>query len=149
MRASNSAGNSAYSNTVSATTQASTATTYEAENATIVGAVFANNQPGYTGTGFVDYLNPSGDYIEWTISVPAAGNYTLDFRYGNGSTTNRPLELRVNQAVVNSSLPFTPTASWTAWSISGTTVSLNSGVNTIRLTAIGSSGANIDSLTVR
>ncbi|MBC7908881.1 MAG: fibronectin type III domain-containing protein, partial [Pyrinomonadaceae bacterium] len=149
VRASNSGGNSAYSNTASATTQAATATIYEAENATIVGAVFANNQTGYTGTGFVDYLNPTGDYIEWTISVPAAGNYTLDFRYANGSTANRPLELRVNQTVVNGSLPFTPTASWATWSISGMPVSLNAGVNTIRLTAIGSSGANIDSLTVR
>lgn len=149
VRASNSGGNSAYSNTVSATTQTSTATTYEAENATIVGAVFANNQPGYTGTGFVDYLNPTGDYIEWTVNVPAAGNYTLDFRYANGSTANRPLELRVNQTVVNGAVPFTPTASWTAWSISSSPVSLNAGTNTIRLTAVGSSGANIDSLTIR
>jgi hypothetical protein len=149
VRATNSGGNSAYSNTASATTQAATATLYEAENAVLVGAVVSNIHSGYTGTGFVDYLNPTGDYIEWTVSVPATGNYTLDFRYGNGSTANRPLELRVNQTVVNGSLPFTPTASWTAWSISGMPVSLNAGVNTIRLTAIGSSGANIDSLTVR
>lgn len=149
VRATNSGGNSAYSNTASATTQTGTATVYQAENAVLVGAVVSNIHAGYTGTGFVDYVNPSGDYIEWTVSVPAAGSYTLDFRYGNGGTTNRPLELRVNQTVVNGSLPFTPTGSWTTWGISGTPVSLNSGANTIRLTAVGSSGANIDSLTIR
>ncbi|MCM3873211.1 MAG: PA14 domain-containing protein [Pyrinomonadaceae bacterium] len=149
VRATNSAGNSAYSNTASATTQTATSTVYQAENAVLVGAVFANNQTGYTGTGFVDYLNPTGDYIEWTVSVPAAGSYTLDFRYGNGGTTNRPLALRVNQTTVNGSLAFPTTGSWLTWSISSAVVSLNAGTNTIRLTAIGSSGANIDSLTVR
>ena len=149
VRASNSGGNSAYSNTTSATTQAATSTLYEAENAVLVGAVVSNIHAGYTGTGFVDYINLSGDYIEWTVSVAAAGSYTLDFRYGNGGTTNRPLELRVNQTIVNSSLPFTSTGTWTNWSLSSAPVSLNAGTNTIRLTAIGSSGPNVDSLTVR
>jgi PA14 domain-containing protein/Big-like domain-containing protein/carbohydrate binding protein with CBM6 domain/fibronectin type III domain protein/strictosidine synthase-like protein len=149
VRASNSGGNSAYSNTTSATTQSATSTLYEAENAVLVGAVVSNIHAGYTGTGFVDYINPSGDYIEWTVSAPAAGSYILDFRYGNGGTTNRPLELRVNGGVVNPSLAFPSTGTWTNWSLSSAPVSLTAGTNTIRLTAIGSSGANIDSLTVR
>jgi hypothetical protein len=149
VRASNSGGNSAYSNTTSATTQAATSTVYQAENAVLSGAVFANNQTGYTGTGFVDYINLSNDYIEWTVSVPTAGTYTLDFRYGNGGTTNRPLELRVNGAVANGSLAFAPTGAWTTWTLSSAPVSLAAGTNKIRLTATGASGANIDSLTVR
>lgn len=149
VRATNSGGNSAYSNTASATTQAASSTLYEAESAVLVGAVVSNIHAGYTGAGFVDYINPSADYIEWTVSVPTAGSYTLDFRYGNGGATNRPLELRVNQALVNSSLPFPSTGTWTNWTLSSAPVSLNAGTNTIRLTAIGSSGANIDSLTVR
>lgn len=149
VRATNSGGNSPYSNTASATTQAGSATLYEAESAVLVGAVVSNIHTGYTGTGFVDYVNATGDYIEWTVSVPAAGSYTLDFRYGNGGTTNRPLELRVNQIVVNGSLAFPSTGTWTNWTISSAPVSLNAGTNVIRLTAIGSSGSNIDSLTVR
>lgn len=149
VRASNSGGNSAYSNTASATTQTATSTLYQAENAVLVGAVVSNIHSGYTGTGFADYVNPTGDYIEWTVSVPAAGSYTLDFRYGNGGTTNRPLELRVNQTIVNGSLAFPSTGTWTNWSISSSPVSLNAGTNVIRLTAIGSSGGNVDSLTVR
>lgn len=149
VRASNSGGNSAYSNTASSTTQTPITTLYEAENAVLFRAVVSNIHTGYTGTGFVDYLNPTGDYIEWTVDVPAAGSYTLDFRYGNGGTTNRPLELRVNQTVVNGSLAFPSTGTWTNWNFSSSPVSLNAGTNTIKLTAVGSSGSNIDSLTVR
>lgn len=149
VRATNSGGNSAYSNTASATTQTATSTLYQAENAVLFGAVVSTIHAGYTGTGFVDYINPTGDYIEWTVSVPAAGSYTLDFRYGNGGTTNRPLALSVNQTVVNGSLAFPSTGTWTNWTISSAPVSLNAGTNLIRLTATGSSGANIDSLTVR
>jgi carbohydrate binding protein with CBM6 domain len=111
--------------------------------------LFPNIHAGYTGTGFVDYINASGDYIQWTVSVPTAGSYMLDFRFGNGDATNRPLELRVNGGVANSSLAFPSTGTWTNWSLASAPVSLNAGTNTIRLTAIGSSGGNIDSLTVR
>ncbi|MEK6280798.1 MAG: carbohydrate-binding protein [Acidobacteriota bacterium] len=100
---------------------------YQAENAVLVGAVISNIHPGHTGTGFVDYLNPNADYIEWTVSVVTAGSYTLDFRYGNGGATNRPLELRVNQALANASLPFPSTGTWTNWTLSSAPVSLNTG----------------------
>ncbi|MBC8031820.1 MAG: carbohydrate-binding protein [Pyrinomonadaceae bacterium] len=126
-----------------------TSTVYQAENAVLVGAVVSTIHAGYTGSGFIDYINPSNDHIEWTVSVAAAGSHTLDFRYGNGGTTNRPLALRVNQTVVNGSLAFPSTGTWTNWSLSSAPVSLGAGTNTIRLTAIGSSGGNIDSLTVR
>jgi hypothetical protein len=149
VRANNSGGDSTYSNTASATTQSAASTVYQAENAVLVGPVVSTIHAGYTGTGFVDYLNPSSDYIEWTVNVASAGSYVLDFRYGNGGTTNRPLQLRVNQAIVNGSLAFPSTGTWTNWSISSAQVTLNAGTNLIRLTATGSSGGNIDSLAVR
>src|SRR5204863_6140716 len=39
---------------------------YEAENAVLSGAVVSNTKAGYTGTGFVDYINASGDSVTWT-----------------------------------------------------------------------------------
>ncbi len=45
--------------TVLRTTIASSQTTYEAEQAVLSGAVVASNQPGYTGSGFADYVNAS------------------------------------------------------------------------------------------
>jgi poly(3-hydroxybutyrate) depolymerase len=130
----------------SSTSEALT-TTYQAESAARSGAIVANANGGYTGTGYVDYQNASNDYIEWTVNVLAEGQYTLDFRYALISGS-RPLALRINGAVANASLAFPSTASWTIWKSVTTTVTLKAGSNTVRTTAIGSSGANIDSLKV-
>jgi len=51
--------------------------------------------------------------------------------------------------VLNSRLSFVGTGSWTTWQTVSVTVNLQAGTNRIRLTSVGSSGANIDSLTVR
>src|SRR6187200_1205449 len=60
-----------------------TTSTYQAENATVYGAVKASNQSGYSGSGFVDYQHASGDYVDWTVSIPSTGDYNLVVRYSN------------------------------------------------------------------
>ena len=70
--------------------------TWEAEEALLSGPVVTSFHPGFTGSGFVDYLRASGDFIEWTVTVPAVGGYDLELRHANGSTSLRPLDLRVN-----------------------------------------------------
>ncbi|AYB35114.1 carbohydrate-binding protein [Chryseolinea soli] len=122
--------------------------TLEAENATLVGPTVMNDHAGFVGTGFADYQNASGDYIQWSASVPAAGSYTLTFRYALVSGA-RPLSVSVNGAIINASLGFPQTGSWTTWSTVSTTANLNAGTNTIRTTAIGSSGPNVDNLTIQ
>ena len=121
---------------------------YEAEDAVVIGAAIANNHPGYTGAGFVDYLNSSGDYVEWTVSADTADTYTLVFRYALGSVNPRSLEIKVNGIVVKASLSFANTGSWRQWQIVSITAALNAGNNTVRATAIGSSGPNLDRLGV-
>ncbi len=123
-------------------------TVYEAEDATLVGVTVANTYTGYTGTGYADYGTTNGEYIEWSVTAAASGTVTLDFRYANGSGADTPLELSVNGTVVNASLSFVPTAGWSSWGTVSTTVSLNAGANTIRLTSIVNDGPNVDSLTV-
>lgn len=120
--------------------------TLEAEQAVLSGAVISSNQPGFTGTGFGDYVNASGDFIEWTVNATNAGVFSLRFRYANGGTNNRPLQLKINGTVINGSLAFPPTGSWSAWSLSPVNASLISGANKIRLTTTGSNGPNIDHL---
>ncbi|MEO6327952.1 MAG: carbohydrate-binding protein [Ginsengibacter sp.] len=120
--------------------------TLEAEQAILNGAVVASNKAGYTGSGFVDYINASGDFIEWTVNAAGAGLYALQFRYSNGGATDRPLKLEINGVVIAASLPFFPTGGWTIWSVSSASASLIAGTNKIRLTAIGSSGPNVDDL---
>jgi hypothetical protein len=118
----------------------------EAENAVLNTVIVASNHSGYTGTGFGDYINSSGDYIEWNLNNVQEGSASLSFRYANGATTNRPMKLEVNGVVVASSLSFTATGGWANWSTSSITTNLLAGNNKIRLTAIGYSGPNIDHL---
>jgi uncharacterized protein YjdB len=117
----------------------------QAEDATLSGAVVATNQTDYIGSGFADYVNPTGDYIEWSVNVPAAGIYDLNFRYSLLSGS-RPLELKVNNTVRLASIDFPVTGSWSTWQNLSTAQSLSAGANTIRLTTIGSNGGNIDQL---
>src|SRR6185312_11897567 len=84
-------------------------TIYEAENATLSGPAPASDNPGYTGTGYADYANNSGDYVEFALSASSAGNYPITFRYANGGATDRPLQLNINGATVVASLSFPPT----------------------------------------
>lgn len=126
---------------------ATTALILEAEDAFLSGPIVASNQAGYTGTGFADYQNASGDYVLWFGPVPAAGSYKLTFRYAlAGTATN--LDLRINSSPVNSALAFPSTSSWTTWSTVSLNTVLNAGSNTIRLAATGSGGPNIDNLVI-
>jgi hypothetical protein len=122
--------------------------TSQAEDAVLSGAVKAVNRAGYTGSGFADYINASGDYIRWNVSVAEAGKYSLKFRYANGGTASRPLSVQVNGAVVNGSLAFAPSGAWTTWITVSLDANLIKGVNTVQLTAVGQSGGNIDWLQV-
>jgi hypothetical protein len=121
--------------------------TLQAEDAVYAGATVATNQSGYNGTGFVDFVNATGDIIKWTVTVPTAGNYELSFRYGLGNTA-RPLQLKVNGTVVVASLAFPSTTLWSNWQNVISIQTLNAGTNEIQLTTIGSNGGNIDELQV-
>lgn len=64
--------------------------------------------------GSVDFAPDRPGYVQWTVSVPRAGSYQLTWRYANGSTLSRPVQLSVNGAprarVVNQ-----PTGSFDRW----------------------------------
>lgn len=119
----------------------------EAEQAIRSGVSVKFGYAGFTGTGYGDYINLSGDYIEWNVNVPQSGNYLLQFRYAL-PTGNRPLQLRVNGVTIEENMSFPATGSWTTWTYSSRTVALNAGLNTIRTTDIGLSGGNIDHIRV-
>jgi hypothetical protein len=125
------------------------ATTYEAESATLSQAAVATNHTGYTGTGFVDYTNIVGGYVEWSVPASAAGTATLTLRYANGTTVNRPMDIAVNGTVVAAGRAFGSTATWDTWATVTVTVSLNAGTNTVRATATTANGGpNVDAITV-
>jgi glucose/arabinose dehydrogenase len=131
------------------TSASAVAVRYEAENATISQGVAESNHTGFSGTGFVNYDNVVGSFVQWSINAPTAGTATLAFRHANGSTANRPMDIMVNGVVVRAGLAFPVTGSWDTWQTVTTTVRVDAGTNAIRATATTSSGGpNVDFLEV-
>jgi hypothetical protein len=128
-------------------------TRFEAENATFsTGATVDTNHAGFSGTGFVNYVNAVGGFVEWTIPANAAGPATVTIRYANGqsggTSVNRPMDISVNGGAATST-NFNPTANWDTWGNVTFTVQLNAGNNTIRATATTANGGpNVDFLEV-
>lgn len=120
---------------------------YQAENATLSNASVATSNSGYTGSGYVKF-GGAGGYIEWTISVPSAGKYSLIFRYANSASNNLPCSVSVNGDVIKDNLTFKSTGSATTWSTTQTSGSIPAGTVKIRLTAGSLGGSNIDYLQV-
>jgi hypothetical protein len=119
---------------------------YEAEQATIINGTVDSDNPGFTGTGFVNTANVAGSGVEFTLTSAAPAAATLVFRYANGTTADRTATITINGGV-HSTQPFPPTGSWSTWNTQTITASLAAGANTVRLTATTSGGlANIDSL---
>ena len=128
---------------------AATATAYQAESATVSQGTVATNHTGYTGTGFVDYTNVTGSYVQFTVTAAAAGSNALTFRYANGTTVSRPMDITVNGTKVASAVAFPATADWNTWQTVTVDAALNSGSNTVRATATTANGGpNLDELTV-
>jgi len=120
---------------------------YEAEAAIMHGGQVELDHDGFTGSGFFNYLNPTGDYIEWSLPSCSGGEATLHFRYALEGT-DRPLQVLLNGVIVEASLSFPPSGVWTVYRRTALTVTLRAGANTVRLLAAGASGANVDSLLV-
>ena len=129
------------------TPAAAAPTRYEAENAVSSGCLVESNHAGFSGSGFVNCANASGQFVEWTVNAASAGTASLGFRHANGSTANRPADIRVNGSVVRSGLAFNPTGAWSSWATVTITAEVNAGSNTIRLTATDAAGpSNLDYL---
>ncbi|MEV6037426.1 glycosyl hydrolase family 28 protein [Nonomuraea sp. NPDC052116] len=123
---------------------------YEAENATISQGVVESNHAGFSGTGFVNYDNVAGSYVEFAVNAAAAGTATLTLRYANGTTANRAMDIAVNGTVVAAAKPFNGTGAWTTWQSTTVSAQLVAGANTVRATATTANGGpNLDYLEVQ
>ncbi|MET7424782.1 carbohydrate-binding protein [Dactylosporangium sp. NPDC005555] len=121
------------------------ATRYEAESATISGGAVESNHTGFTGTGFVNYDNATGSYVEWTVNAATAGTATIGLRFANGTTTDRPMDVSVNGTAVATSLSFPGTGNWDTWQTKTITAAVNAGTNRIRAVATTvNGGPNVD-----
>ncbi|MEV6107938.1 CBM35 domain-containing protein [Streptomyces sp. NPDC051940] len=123
---------------------------YQAEDGLVSDGAVESNHAGYTGSGFVNTANAAGPYVEWTVPAAQPGNATLGIRYANGTTADRPLDVRVNGTVVASGVSFNGTGAWSTWQTATLTAALQAGDNTVRVTATSAGGApNLDRLDVQ
>ena len=129
--------------------------TYEAEEASPSFVGFprvTNENPGFSGTGYMDFGTNFGESISWRkITIPSNNGpdtFTLVFRYANGGATDRPLDLLISGGnPIRVSFP--PTGGWASWSTVSVDVPLSVDVDqSIRLTSVNSTGPNIDYLQI-
>lgn len=107
------------------------------------GAISSNS--GASNGKVINLGNSTGKGVDWKVNAPEAGTYTLTWRYVNSSSNAQTMGLLVNGVTINSALPFAETSGSTAFTTSSTTVSLNVGVNNIRLQSVSSTAtADID-----
>ncbi len=133
----------------SSATPAAAATLYEAENGTITLGTVDSNHAGFTGTGFVNYNNVVGSAVEFTVTSATAETQPLVFRFANGTSTTRPMDLSINGTTVATGVPFGSTGSWTSWTTYTANHALVAGTNRIKMTATTANGGpNLDSLTI-
>ncbi|TCC38658.1 PQQ-dependent sugar dehydrogenase [Kribbella speibonae] len=124
------------------------ATDYQAEDATVSQGVVESNHTGYTGTGFVNYDNLVGSYVEWTVTAPA-GPADVTLRYANGTAAARPMDFTVNGQPGAVGITFPGTGAWATWQTKTVRLQLAAGTNTIRARATSADGGpNADKLTV-
>ena len=119
---------------------------FQAEDAHFAGPIFQNGASGYTGSGFIDYQNPFGDFVRFSVTMDEPAEVTIKVRYALNST-NRPLRLYVNGSGLGL-MQFPGTGAWDSWKSSPAIISLEEGVNEIMLQADGLSGPNIDRMDV-
>ncbi|MBN2163140.1 MAG: DUF1080 domain-containing protein [Pontiellaceae bacterium] len=120
----------------------------EAESASLAGPSPESGNSGFSGNGYVDYGSTVGETITWNVETEIAGNHWISFRYANGGSDNRPLNLKVNGQLVRQ-LPFAVSGGWSSWILSsGVSVPLQAGDNTIQLVSTIAAGPNVDYLYV-
>jgi hypothetical protein len=122
-------------------------TLHEAESAILSGGyAITDRLSGYTGTGYVEFLNKTT--AVWTVSVSTSGTYELGFRYAVG-IDDRKIEVAVDGIVVPGVTRMPSTGAWTQWGEVAFDQFLTAGEHTVRLTSLNLRGANVDHLFVR
>ena len=131
--------------------------TYEAENATVVNAQVLGSTSASNGS-YVGRIDGSADmrsdsYVDFTLEVPAGGQYALGVKYANGGAVTSTQGLAVNGSPF-STLSYPTTGGWGRFGTVTPTVTLKAGFNVVRLAKgspsfMGGSGfAELDSVTV-
>lgn len=119
---------------------------YEAETAALNGAAVNTDHPGYTGTGFVDKFDSRGDYVQFNIQIPAAGDYSMIFRYANATGYYASAKVYFD-GKYEAMAVFPSLSNWDTWGTAEVGKYLTAGAHTVKL-VYNNHAINIDNLTV-
>ncbi|MFT3796965.1 RICIN domain-containing protein [Microbacterium sp.] len=104
---------------------------YEAELATRNGNPSLVTHVQASNGSKVGNINVDGDYVQFAVNVPAAGTYTMNVRYDNGTGANSSHSVSVNGGSATT-LTYPATYDWSRFRWVQMNVTLNAGANTIR-----------------
>jgi hypothetical protein len=93
----------------------------------------------------VGWLNP-GEWLEYTVTVPTAGEYTIDTRVASLSSGGS-FHVEFNGVDKTGEVTVPVTGGWQTWTTAPTTVTLSAGTQTMRF-VITTSGFNLNYLDV-
>jgi hypothetical protein len=95
-----------------------------------------------TGGGLNVGYTEVGDWMDYLVTVPATGAYTIDFRIASGVTTGK-IELRNSAGTALATVSQTVAGDWQGWSTQSVTANLTAGTQTLRIYYTGA-GLNIN-----
>ena len=104
----------------------------QAENFTAMNGILLGTANDDGGGEFVGWIDPN-DWIEYSVNVPSAGNYTLDFRVAS-APGQASASITANGSPVGT-LNIDPTGGWQSWTTVTQTINLPAGDQTIRLSS--------------
>jgi predicted alpha-1,6-mannanase (GH76 family) len=105
---------------------------YEAEDAFIDHVTLEATHAGFSGWGYVAAWVADRQSVEFTVQVPAPGNYRLLFDYA-AAGGDAARAVIVNGVTALPRLLFPSTGAWSTWAEIGPTVALGGGTNSIRV----------------
>ncbi len=114
----------------------------EAENFAATGGTFNDSFAGGSGLGvnnggtIINYVN-SGDYADYTVNIDSAGEYEISYQISTPSN-DAEIQLTANGSTITTAVP--NNGSWSSFNSleASNTIILNSGNQTIRVSATGS-----------
>ena len=135
-------------------------TTFQAESGTLQNAINESTNAGFAGSGYVNF--GAGDsYVNVPVYVEAAGTYSMEMFYANGSSASRDLivkSLGSEGAAGGSSkdsstegaeqqITFEKTDAWTTYLSKVTEIDLPRGASYIQFAVVGNNdGPNLDQI---
>jgi endoglucanase Acf2 len=101
-------------------------------------------ETGNSGTGIAVNYWQAGDWLEWTIYAPTAGQYEMRISYARGDSGNSHAAIAVNGTTQVSDLLMPSTGAWYTYQPVSTVVTLAAGANVLRFTTPTTGQINLD-----